>query len=236
MSLRAGDSVVQTLTGNTSAGTGSFTTGAFAANTSTGNTIVIAVGDDSGSTNQVTVITDSAGNSYTRVTSVASTLSLSIWYCSNIKGGTTPTISVTYLSVSITNVSVTAQEFTGVWINSVANDKFASATGASTAPLSAATAITTRESELVVGCLGYTGAAGVATLGAGFSSLGNEVTNVTIRTAQESKVVAQSGAYTAGFTIPSAAWLCGVATFYGGFPSFKQKSMRPAPFKPGLAR
>lgn len=235
MTLVVGNTFIQTLTGNTSAGTGTFTTAAFGANTSTGNSIIITVGDDAGAINKISTITDSAGNTYTQATTVASTDSLSVWHCLGIKGGSSVTITVTYLSVSITNVSITAQEFQGL-LYPAAADQAASTTGTSTTPTSAVSGFPAKERELVIGAVCYAAAGSTAALGTGYTNLGNETTNVTIHSAQESKVIGTSATQTASFTITSAAWLCAVVTYYGIAPSVRVNSLRPHPFSPGLAR
>lgn len=236
MSVVVGDTFIQTLTANTSAGTGSFTTGAFGLTTKSGNSIIMSIADDSGAINNITSITSSAGgNAGVQALSVASTEGFSIWCISDITGAASNTLTVNYNSVAITNVSVTAQEFRGV-LQAAPLDKFASATGTSAVPNSGASAITTRDKELIIGGVGYAAAGAAATLGAGYSNLGNEVTNVTLHTAQQHKVVGAAAAQTATFAITSAVWLCGVATFYGSFPSIRQPILRPHPFKPGLPR
>lgn len=235
MSVVVGDAFVQTLTANTNAGTGSFVTGAFGASIKAGNSIVITVADDAGVINKISSIVDSAGNTYTQRISNAATDSISIWDCLGIKGGAGVTLTVTYVSASITNVSLVAQEFKGLLFPATA-DKSTSALATSTAPNSGASGITSRPNELVIGGVAYTAAGGVATLGATYRNLGNETTNAAIHSAQEHKVVGTTGAQTANFTITSAAWLCAVVTYYGSFPSYKPPSLRPHAFSPGIAR
>lgn len=227
---------VQNLTSSTAAGTGSFTTSAFSRSTSNGNTLIITVADDSGLTNIITSITDSTGlNTYTQIFSTATSTSLSMWYCPNIRGGSSVTLTINYNSTSASNVSIVAQEFSGV-LYLAPLDRSTSAIGTSTTPSSGATAITTKLAELVVGSVAYGSGGGTATIGAGFTNLGIDTSNAFIRSAQESKVISQTAAQTATFTTTSIAWACGVATFYASYPSFRPNTMRPAIFKPGIAR
>jgi hypothetical protein len=204
---------VQTLTAQSTSGTTPLVSGAFTTSTTSGNFLVVAIGNDSGLTGTITSITDSKGNTYAKANDIATSVSLSVWYAANITGGSSHTITVNFNDSNTGNVSIVAQEFSGI-MASGALDKTAAATGTSTSPSSGATATTTQANELVVASLVTAGTATTTTAGAGYSNLGGPTTITDARTAQASKIVAATGTQTATFTLAaSRTWACIVTTF-----------------------
>jgi hypothetical protein len=202
----------QTVTASTTSGTGTLTTSAFAGSTTTGNLIVVGVSFDSGTLNTVTAVSDSKSNTYTKILDLDGTQDVTLWYAQNITGGASHTVTVTFNSGAGAALGFVAQEFTGI-ASSSSLDKSVIAQGTSTTPASGNTAATTQADELVVGVLGFSSTSTSITLGSGYSNLGS-VTGTNLSAALESKVVAATGAQSAGATLgASRAWCMGVATF-----------------------
>lgn len=83
-------------------------------NTQDGNFIVVAISSGSGASNNVTSITDSQNNVYTRAVQYYNSgtkPTVDIWYANSIKGGTTPTVTATTVSK---NLAMVISEFSGV--------------------------------------------------------------------------------------------------------------------------
>lgn len=109
---------VQDTTGQTAV-SGNITSSAFGSNTTTGNCIIVFVGSTS---NYATAVTDSAGNVYTRINlnNKAGTVGcLTAWVCTNITGGTTPTITATIPS-TFAGSTIIAQEWSGINTSTIA--------------------------------------------------------------------------------------------------------------------
>lgn len=201
---------VQSTTGNTT--TSPTTTSAFGSSTTSGNLIVVTCSDDSALTTNGIAVTDSKGNTYTKVIHAANASTLSMWYSATITGGASHTVTATWSEAATGRVTVVAQEFSGGY-NTL--DKSTSATGSSTTPSSGATAATTVADEQVVGGVSRAGTASAISLGSGYTNLGT-VNVADAGVGQESKAVSSTGAQTATFSIAaSRAWVCGVLTFSG---------------------
>lgn len=203
---------VQTIT-KTSTGSTPMTSSAFGSSTTTGNLIVVSVSDNGGVTGGITSVTDSKGNTYTKIANEQDGSStLSMWYAKNITGGASHTITIAWNTGLVSQASFTAQEFSGCDTTSPL-DRYIGAHSSSTSPSSGATTATTTDAQLVVGGLAYFGTAVTPTAGAGYSNLDSGAfTNANV--GQESKVIASAAAQTATFTLSSSRdWSCGVATF-----------------------
>lgn len=127
---------------------------------------------------------------------------------SNIKGGTTPTVTITL--VSIFTVDVEMQEWSGVGSldqSTISNNGLSSSTALSSDPSGIA-----EEDELVLG-FGVIGNTGGLVAGAGYSNLTTSATNFSV--GLESKIISTDGPQTATFTAnTTGSWICGVATFF----------------------
>lgn len=201
---------VQTTTGT--GGPPQVATIAFSSATTSGNCIVVAVADDSATTTEVTSVTDNKGNTYAALRSPllsASAVTLSTFYALNITGGSGHIITA-HLAGASFDATVTAQEFSSI-STSGALDVTAGSTGSSTAAASGSTAATSQASEIIVGLAAY-GVSGAASLGSGYTNLGNAL-QAGASSAEESKTVSATGTQSAAFTVPSGPWACVCATF-----------------------
>lgn len=202
-------------------------------NTSAGSLILVVVGtNNTGST--VSSITDSQNNVYTKVDSgTATSDNGELWYSSNIAAGATPTITLTVSSIF--NVAVIIQEWAGSTTTPL--DVHTTGSGSSTAVVSAASAQPTQGKNLVVGWMVGGSSGGTITVGTGYSNLQTQTSVAQI--ALETKIMNGITSQTATFTLNSTnTFVCGIALFQYAGSSFAQPSnnLRPAIFKPGLAR
>lgn len=184
----------------------------FGSSVTTGNMIVVTIGDDGGAPGIVSNVTDTQGNTYTKILESSTTATLGMWYAKNVTGGASFHIIVTWNNVDAGRCSFSAQEFSGC-DTTAPLDKSTSGTGTSTAPSSGNTAVLSQSNELVVGGVVHGGATSAISLGSGYTNL-NTVNVANAAQAQESKVVVANTAVSATFAIvASRDWVCGVATF-----------------------
>lgn len=207
---------VQATTGNFTASP--FTSTAFGSSVTVGNYVIAAFGGDSNATGEVLTVTDNKGNSYTRWPSydyaIGATdwLNMDLWYAKVITGGTSFQVTGTY-DDSTSNISVIAQEFSGIEGAVSPADKTAHATGTSTSPSSGNTATLAQAAQLVVGHAVHALATSAFSLGSGYTNL-TQVSVTDRQHAMESKVVNATTAVAATFTIAaSREWIASVATF-----------------------
>jgi len=190
------------------------TSAAFGSSTTAGNLIFVTVVGDGGTIPTITSITDSKGNTYTKITDsqIGSAINMVAFYTKITTGGSSHTITATWNDTS-ENIRVVAQEFSGFTGNPTI-DQVVVASGSSTTPASGATGTTARANEIVIGMLAKQGTtASVATAGTGFSNL--VVVNDNDNAGQESQIVSSISTYNATFTLSvSRAWLAGIVTFY----------------------
>jgi hypothetical protein len=191
---------------------------ALASAVAVGDLIVVLAGGDGGATGLATSVTDSLGNTYTRVPSFdiansGGTLNLDAFYARVTVAGSSNVITLAFNSAS-ENCVVVAQHFNG-FTGTVTLDKSArSSNVSSTTVTSGATAATTQAAELVVGLAIHASTVSAYTLGSGYTNL-TQVSIANRQAAMESKVVAATGAQTATFTIAAARVnIGGVLTFY----------------------
>lgn len=200
------NALVQTATGGTTSGTSHTVT--WGSDTTTGNLFVASI--MVGGASSVSSITDSQSNTWTKITSLTgtSTVTLEIWYSKNITGGTTPTITINHSNQQANSI---VREFSGLDTASPL-DKSAIAAGIGGSPSSGATATTTSANELVVGFAADIVNAG--TVGAGYSNLlRQQKAGTTMSAYIEGKTVTSTGTQTATFGGMSSIWVVGVATF-----------------------
>lgn len=190
----------------------STTTSAFSSATTTGNLIVVSISTN-GAANAVTSVTDTAGNTYAKVWSVAnSSVTSDLWYAENITGGASQTVTVTVSTARAT--AVVAHEYSGISLTS-SLDKSVTATGSSNAPASGNTPTTTVASEIVIGAVAMLGGATTFTVGSGYTNL-NQQLAANVATAQESLVTTSTGTQSAAFGASATTiWACGCVTFKG---------------------
>lgn len=197
--------------------------------TGTGNLIVVVIGLIS---NFTPGVTDNKGNIYTMIDQTTSGGIVSFWYAKNISGGTSPVVTAT--ASSTTGISLLVREYSGPMLL----DAHVVATGSSANLNSGASKVTGYPSALVIGYGEETIGNPTYTAGSGYGNLGSQQGGAqSISTAIEDQIVTTTGAQTATLTGTSTNWACGVAVFTtrGAFNQ-NLNALRPAIFKPGLAR
>lgn len=211
-----------------STGVSPMTSLAFGSSTTTGNLIVVTVSDNGGVTNGITSVTDSKGNTYTKIPNESDGSStLSMWYAKNITGGASHTVTIAWNTSLVSQASFIAQEFSGSDTTSPL-DRYTSAHSTSTTPSSGATPTTTTDAQLVVAGVAYFSTNTTTTLGSGYSNLASTgITNANV--SMESKVISSAAAQTGTFTLAaSKSWAAGVATFKatGGTATLEQEGFQ----------
>lgn len=211
---------VQTTTGSDITGLGTYVATAFLSSVTVGNTIYAVVTSDGNTASQVTGVSDSKGNTYTKdVESVdvaqATKRYVSIWHSPVITGGAALVITVTYNAASSNNSGIVAQE----WSNSLGAATLDKTAGggsitATTSPTTSTTAATTQASELIIGGFVSNSTQASFTAGAGYSN-GGFIAVSNANAAMESKTVAATGTQVAtGTWGTSRAYGAAVATYY----------------------
>lgn len=184
----------------------------WAGNTTTGNGILAAIG--SASTSPKTGCSDTQNNNYQYLGQTSNTFNgaTSYWYCPNITGGTTPTVTATIDFA--TAITIEVQEFSGFALvnpydtRGVAFSSVANTTGAINTTL----ASTRTPNEMVIFICHTTA---TATVGAatGYTNL-NAATNGVHQVAMQSKVVSVTGFQSASSTLgASTRWDAAILTF-----------------------
>lgn len=208
---------VQNVSGTSSTTT---MTGTFGSAVTSGNVIIVLVTTNNFTFSIPSSITDTPGNTYTKITSVNfSNSQISLWTAPVTTGGTS-TVTV-HMSGSQEGDFI-AREQSG--LSSATPDKFMS-NGATTgtAVTSNNTATTTSANELVVGLIASSLGSQTITVGSGY---GNTTTagSTNMKVMIEDKTVAVTGAYAATATLSSSfPWGAIVGTFVlsggGGTPT-----------------
>jgi len=207
---------------NTSTTSGTIiTVAAPAAGVSLRNTVIVAVAMDPSSTS--VAVSDARGNTYTSdkdvtngsVTTGVRTLLFSAPVTTALLSG--DLITVTFGS-AVVGKAVSAYSVNGLVVASRV-DQTASAIGASTAPSSGNTAITSQPDELVMGVIGVeeiNGTATALTAGSGFTALTGigTASSMGIRILPEYQIVTAASAYAGNGTLnQSRAWAAAVVTY-----------------------
>lgn len=225
--------IIQTVNPATSTGTITVSP----TNTLVGSLILVFVGS-SALTDTVSTVTDNAGNVYTKAYSVASGSGgdTELWYVTNARP--TTSIVVTF-SAAISTKSVFVREYGGISQASTVLDRTATASGSGTAVTTGATSATRQANELVVCSCSCLGTNPTNSAGAGFANYTSQavVAAASLHSIEDLTVTTigtQTGLMTAGGTLP--VWDVGVATFVIAGSKPILNNLRPAIFKPGLAR
>lgn len=199
---------VQAAKGSSSTFATSVATAALASSTTTGNTMVVCIATDGATANDVTSVTDTAGNSYSRINStydVPDSDGIEWWIARNITGGASQIVTA---HDSLSNLgSIVATEVSGLPTSGNITDGYGG-TAAFTNSLTATTAGSTANAADIIFGAGSTAtaAANTWTVGSGYSNLTTTVgTNAGINLAVESKVVAATGSQTATLTATTGA-------------------------------
>lgn len=180
---------------------------AFATAVAVGNLIVVMAGGDGGVLGAATSVSDSLGNSYTRVPSfdianAGGTLNMDAFYAVVTNAGSSNVVSLTFNS-AVENCVVVVQHFNG-FVNTPTLDKIhTSSNVSSTTITSGATAALANATELVIGMGIHASTVSTISLGSGYTNL-TAIAIANRQSAMESKVVAATTAVTATFTIALA--------------------------------
>jgi hypothetical protein len=157
---------------------------------------------------------DNKGNTYTPCGAfVLNSVTYRMFYTVVTAGGTGLVVTANWSTAAAARATLVAQYFNG-FTGTPTLDKTNTGTGTSTTAAPSNTAVTTQAAELVVVGAGHAGISSAFSLGSGYTNLGTvAVANAGI--AQESKVVAATGAQSGSLTIASSlAWAAFIATFY----------------------
>jgi len=178
-----------------------------------GDLLVLSAGLYSGATNQITAVTDSAGNTWNRIGafSVAGHYSDGeMWYSANA----VPTASVTVHTSTATNMAVEVLEFSGV-ATTAPLDISTGASSAGTAP-SSGSANPAATNDLVVGFVaGHGNGQAIAVTAPGYATQPQQTTGASVAsvvTGYRVLTAASAPAFT-GTCATSMYWAAGIATF-----------------------
>lgn len=220
--------LVQTISNSSSSASSTVTLAM--ADSTPGNLFVVAT---AASASTVSSVTDDAGNTYINVTSVnANNIQGSIWYARNIGGGAA-TITVT--TATTCAKSACAREYSGV-APLGKFDQSATGSGVASVPTTAASLVTSFTQSLVIGaCASTTSHPSAA--GSGYTNFVQNTGQPTAVVSMEDKLITAPAAQTITFTGSSTFWSATGTTFAvrAVAPPFT-RSLRPAIFKPGIAR
>ncbi len=208
--------LVQTASG-TETSSSTTLSGSFPAATTSGRLLVLSASVYTGATNPITSVTDSAGNTWTRIGAahfVAGHFSDGeLWYSANAK----PVTTVTVHNASAAFVAFEVQEFSGVATSSpLATSAGTSNTGTSASSGSATSAIA---NELAVGFVaGHGNAQAIRVTAPGYTAQPQQTTTGTIATVVTGyKVLPTTGAQGFTGTFGTAMyWASGIAIFKPG--------------------
>lgn len=168
-----------------------------------GSTVVIICHPKTGGSQDVTSVTDSAGNTYVNpVTAYVSGTNsrCSIWYCFNATGMSAGTVTVT-MSSSL-SLTTNISEWTG--IDTAATPvSFGQGNAASTTP-PACTVTTTEAGDLVIGAISQANATAPTLTSAGFTALTGSSPAATWYGAQAYEVAGSAGTYGPTWTLAAA--------------------------------
>lgn len=218
----------QTVTASEITGTGSYTTGAFSGAITIGNTIICAISSDDNVASEITSVTDSKGNTYTKdFEQLGVAQSFSFWRSPITVGGTGNTITVNYNGANSNNSGIVAQEWSSA--GAFTKDQTKGANGTSATPATGNSSATTVANEIIFAACVMASTEASFTAGAGYSNGASAlVSNANI--GMQSKTVSATGVQAAGFTWPtSRAFTSGLITYYeasAGTPPFLSRVIK----------
>jgi hypothetical protein len=193
-------------------------TSTFAAPTTSGDLLVLSASEYNGATNHITSVTDSAGNTWSRIGSYYSSGHNSngeLWYVADALPATTVTVH----NGSAAFVSATVQEYSGIATTNALDTSAGAAAGTTSTSASSGSVTTSVATELVVGFVaGHANAEAMAVNGPGFTALTQQTTTGSIASvASGYQVLTAPGSATFTATFPTAMWWsAGVAVFRPG--------------------
>ncbi len=188
-------------------------TGTFPGTTATGDLLVLSASEYNGSSNHITSVTDSAGNTWARIGAYAAAGHNSngeMWYSADAK----PTATVTVHNTSAVSQSFVIQAFTGVAATN-ALDVAAGTAGSGTSAASGSAAATMTH-ELAVGFVaGHASAQPIAVTSPGYTSQAQQTTPgivATVVTGYQVLGAPSPQTFSATFAKPMY-WSAGIALF-----------------------
>jgi hypothetical protein len=209
----SGPALVQTASATESA-TSTSLSGSFPSATSSGHLLVLSASEYTGATNHLTSVTDSAGNTWTRIGAYdvsGHNSNGELWYTANAA----PVTTVTVHAASAASIAFEVQEFSGV-ATAAPLDVSAGTSNTGTAA-SSGTATTSVANELVVGFVaGHNNAQAITVTSPGFVNEAQQTTTAgTIATIVTGyQVVGTPGSASYAGTFGTAMyWAAGVAVF-----------------------
>jgi hypothetical protein len=199
-------------TGASESGTANSLTATFSTPTTPGNLLVVSASDDVGSTNHITSVTDSAGDTWTKLLDTYTAGHNSdgaLWYSPNARSAT----SVTVHTSSAEAIAISAQEFSGVATsNPVDAASSQSATGTSA---TSGAATPTGVGDLAVGFIaGHSDVEPISVTAPGFVTQAQQSSGVAASVVTGESVLGTTTAATFTGTFTKAMyWTAGLALF-----------------------
>lgn len=170
----------------------------FGSDTTSGNFIIIGIFSTTSSATNVSSITDTRVNTWTRIGgSAGQGLEMELWYAKNINAGAAHAITVNLTTNA--QLFVMAREYSGVDLTSPIDTSNFGATGNSTTPTSG-NIVTSFNSEVIIGFANIERAPVSWTVGSGYGNLTNKDDGGGFAIAMEDKNVSSSGSYSADFS------------------------------------
>jgi hypothetical protein len=193
-------------------------TATFPAATGNGHLLVLAAGVYTGTTNRISSVTDSAGNSWTRIGAYAVSGHYSdgeLWYAANAR----PVTSVIVHNASAAVVAARVLEFSGV----ATSNPLDLNTGTSNTSTSASSgSVTSGAGELAVGFVaGHGSTQSITVTAAGFTALGQLTSTASTPTSVVAGFALPAAAIPVSFTGTVASsyyWAAGIALFRPATP------------------
>ena len=199
-------------TGATETGTATSLTATFATATGPGDLLVVSASEYVGSTNHITSVTDTAGNTWTKLLDTYSTGHLSdgaLWYSADAD----PTTAVTVHTASAATISLSAQEFSGV----ATTDPVDGSSATSGTGTAAATGGVTpsSSSDLAVGFVaGHASAQSITVTAPGFTGQTQQNSGTTTSVVVGTRALSSLTSETFTATLPKTMyWTAGLALF-----------------------
>ena len=177
-----------------------------------GDLLVLAASVYTGATDNLTSVTDTGGNAWTRIGAYSASGHNSdgeLWYCPNAQ----PTTAVTVHQATVVNTALGLQEFAGVTPTSPLD---VAAGTSSTSSVAAAGPVTPlAANELLVGFAAGHGSTSPMTVGAGFSSQPQQTTGASFASLVTGyRVLSAPSAQSFTATFPTAMyWAAGIVAF-----------------------
>ncbi len=187
--------------------------GSFPSTTKAGDLLVLSASEYTGATNHLTSITDSAGNTWTRIGAYdvsGHNSNGELWYAANANPVTTVTAHV----ASAASIAFEVQEFSGVATTSALDTSAGTSNTGTAASSGAATA--SLADELVVGFVaGHNNAEAISVTSPGYTNLAQETsTGTTASIVSGFQVVSAPGSQSfAGAFGTAMYWAAGIAVF-----------------------